>query len=67
MSREKEFTAKIYEEELYKLDSAVASAKIVQMKEDRVVAVIQFRYPKNFFKKFSPSCSCMFSTLKIAI
>ena len=61
MSREKEFTAKIYEEELYKLDSAVASAKIVQMKEDRVVAVIQFRYSKNFFSKNSvrpvPVCS----------
>lgn len=49
MTGEKEFTVKMYEEEFYRVDSAVACAKIVQMKKDRVVAVIQFRKSKNFW------------------
>jgi hypothetical protein len=44
----KEFIARVYEEQFYKTDSAIASARIIQM-NDRAVATIQFKESKNLW------------------
>jgi len=49
LSEEREFSVKLYEEQFYREDSAIVCARIIQMKESRVVAVIQFRKSKNLW------------------